>query len=311
MKQLLSILSLSTAVLLTACGGGAGSPQAPQTPAQAPKRTDLGYTYACATNYGSQAQQLAETGDQINLWAECQYGGEQAAVQAILAAHRYTALDISPQLYATAVISVKPYVTGLTLKPTAESELRSFFTLLHNANALQYVHMLYPADEPNITMVNPQDLFSGIAVVRRVSAEFAELTGVKLGVVYADPTMVGKTVADVNNLIGIDEYDYIGIDSYGRGADILKPGDIYSALLQRISARQQLLLLPGGNYGQDPKPFVDYAEATPQVAGIIAWTWADDNSYTENPTAVTKGIRSYPDQKAAYTQAGLSIVNHN
>ena len=71
------------------------------------------------------------------------------------------------------------------------------------------------------------------------------------------------------------------------------------------------MLLPGGNYGQDPKPFVDYAEATPQVAGIIAWTWADDNSYTENPTAVTKGIRSYPDQKAAYTQAGLSIVNHN
>ena len=279
-------------LLLVGCSGGGEAmfqklfPHDINVPLPAVLRTDLLYGY-----YGCYQDQVTETIDHINLFMESQFSGPDKAVANILQARLPTVLDVSIQVFEK-----RPGAELKTLKPTVEDELRAFLTLLQSKGALHYVKYIYPEDEPNITMATEVDLDQGIAIIKRVAAEFPELAGVKYMVIYA----TGKPY------VAFDKYDIVGIDDYGQKSGILIGPD-YTYLKNNLLPWQKTVLVPGGagNWGQDPVPFVNYAEGNSEVAMVLPFIWFDNLNGASDSTL---GIRSGP-LKQAYIDAGKLVIS--
>lgn len=245
------------------------------------KRSDLFYGY-----YSCKHDQLAETKDHVNIFMESQFSGQDKLIQNILDAKLTTILDLAPQVFVR-----NP--NGLhTVRENAYDLLDNLFNLMSNKGALWYVKYLYPIDEPNNTVGNINELTKAFDVITKVAAKYTELKDVKYAVIYA----AGKPC------LGTSLYDVLGIDDYDMKSSVIL-GREYNALRKQLLPHQRLILVPGGAYQQDPKPFVDYAQNNPEVSMILPFLWFDDDT----DSVKSLGIRSNG-MKDKHIQAGKSVI---
>ena len=247
-------------------------------------RTDLLYGY-----YSCMGEQVAETKGHVNLLMESQFNGPDKCIQNILDAGVTCMLDVSYQVFSE-------YAAGQhrTVRADAAQRLQDFFTLLLNRGALKYVRFIYPIDEPNNTVGDVAELTKAVALIKDVASQFHDLDGYKLAVIYA---------AD-KPFIGQEMFDLIGFDDYDMKSHVLV-GKQYLALKDSLLPNQRLMIIPGGAYGQEPGPFVVFAQIHSEVAVIMPFLWFDDP--WGNVGAV--GIRSN-DTRAQYIAAGQMVVTN-
>ena len=239
------------------------------------RRTDLLYGY-----YSCLDAQVAETKDHINLLHESQFNGPEKCIQNILDAATTTILDVSYQVFDKGLV-----------RSDAETRLFEFFHLLETREALKFVKIIYPTDEPNNT-TTIGELVKGVDLIKRIAANFRDLNGVKLAVIYA---------AD-KKFIGQEMFDYVGFDDYDKKSSVLTGQ--YQKLVNSLLPFQQTILVPGGAYGQDPVPFTNWAQTDMRVGILMPFLWFDD----KNGSVGAPGIRSNS-TKAWYIAAGKSVCN--
>jgi len=242
-------------------------------------RTDLLYGY-----YTSHGEQVAETAGHVNLYWESFWRGIDRAIDDIRAAAMTTVIDVDGYVFS-----------GLDVRPDAEAHVRELFTQLRAAGVLHHVRVIVPCDEPNLGHRNVlHHLPTVVPMLRRVAAEFTEMDGVMLGVIYA----LGKRHEHV------ELFDIVGADDYGQRSRVLAPGGIYDRLRERLRPDQKLWLVPGGyrDCKQDPAPFINYAHTHADVWAVVPFLWAD------MPWGPFAGIRSLPDMRPLYEAAGRQIV---
>lgn len=232
-------------------------------------RTDLLYGY-----YGCLNDQAKETLDHTNLLWESQFQGQEKASENILTSKTFTVLDIAPQIMLKFAESGRNY----KIHPDAESRLKVLFDYLQGTGALQYVKAIYPMDEPNTNVRSEDDLKTGIDIIRKVAANYPELTGFKLLVIYA---------AAPETFECFSEFDYVGVDDYDNKSQIFVNGT-YGHLRSKLDLnRQKTILLPGGAFGQDPTPFMNFAHTNSEVGMVVPFVWF--NGF--NPNDKWTGIR--------------------
>ena len=122
--------------------------------------------------------------------------------------------------------------------------------------------------------------------------QFPALDGVKLAVIYAANS----------EFIGQELFSLVGFDDYDMASHVLT-SDKYLKLKDSLQPGQRTIIVPGGAYGQHPRPFMDFANGNEEVAVVMPFIWFDDTT----GTAQVKGIRSSP-LKEAYIAAGLSVI---
>lgn len=263
-------------------------------PPPAVYRKDLYFGY-----FGAYDDQATETLGSVNLWWECGFQGEAKAISNILTAKVATVLSCGdPYLYER----FQPSGRNWRVKADAETLLRGHFQALRAAGALQYVKVVVPFDEPN-TNVAVGEFQKGIDVVKKVAAEFSELADLKLATIYAfEPTPYDC----------IEQMDFVGIDDYSQKSAILTNG-AYGALKAMLRPDQKTILVPGGCFGQDPTPFVNFAESNPEVAAVLGFVWfkaptpADVDAIKGHPW-VGIGETGNP-LKETYLAAGKTVIN--
>ena len=247
---------------------------------EVPKR-DLLYGY-----YSCHDEQVSETKDHVNLFFESQFQGQDRAIQNILEMSRTTILDLSAQMFTR-----EGHAGPFTLRDDALLHVIAFLQRLSDAGALKFVKYLYPIDEPNNTVQDEATLRKAIALVFEAASQFIELRGVRLAVIYA---------ADKPNICQ-DAYALIGFDDYDMRSHVLV-SDKYKQLKASLGVGQQIMLIPGGAYGQDPTPFINFANANPEVGAVVPFLWFDDRTGSVG----SLGIRSNG-MKDAYIAAGKSV----
>lgn len=273
MKYLLALLLTS---LLVACGSSI-SPDI-DIPATTDLRSDLLYGY-----YGSDCAQVAEVVGHTNLYWDSGWFGGSCTISNILAAKQTTVLDVSQQVYQD--VGDNKFVAH----PNGENLLRDYFIVLRDAGALKYVSVLYPRDEPNITVVDGS-IAKINAMVRNVASEFPDLRGVKLAVIYAGG----------HGFDGLEDYDWVGFDDYDARSSIFVSGE-YQTLRALMKPWQKVILVPGGAFGQDITPFLNFAETHSEVAAIVPFIYFNNWGGQTRP-----GISGLPLRKQ-YCEAGLQI----
>ena len=247
----------------------------------APRRTDLLYGYYACNN--GQADEVA---DHVNLHFESQFEGQDKAIENIVKMARTTILDVSAQLFEK-VGDAKVF----TLRASALRDVTVFLRRLAEAGALQYVKYIYPIDEPNATVGDFAVLDAAVELVILAAQQFPALDGVKLAVIYAANS----------EFIGQELFTLVGFDDYDMASHVLT-SDKYLKLKASLQSGQKTIIVPGGAYGQHPKPFMDFANGNEEVAVVMPFIWFDDTT----GTAQVRGIRSGP-LKDAYIAAGKSV----
>ena len=250
-------------------------------------RKDLLYGY-----YGRLKDQVSQTISHVNLLWECQFEGAGEAVAQILKAQKYTVLEVSPQMF----VRIANHGRNYRLRDDAKFQLHMFFEQLDRAGALQYVKAITPLDEPNTNAESFEDFAKAIAIIRQVSATYSALAGVKLACIYA---------REPEEYPGIDLLDLAGMDDYE-----MKSGLLRSKSFRRMRAQMkpgaQLILLPGGAFGQDPTPFIAYAHRDEGVAMVVPFVWFGPMQDADKWTGI--GDVANP-MRQEYIDAGFKIVN--
>lgn len=279
---LIPIVIAMTAALLIARKAKAGDIT---VPAPAALRTDLLFGY-----YGTHAEQVAETAGHVNLHWESFWSGVDRAIEDIRGAACATVLDLDGYIFA-----IDPKTNGREPFADAEARVRALFARLRDAGVLRLVKVLVPKDEPNLSKGNVlKHLPQVVPMLRRVAADFDELDGVLLGVIY----MGGS------NHDHADLFDVVGFDDYDEKSAALKPGGMYDRMQGRLLPGQRTWLVPGASYGQSPEPWVNFAHAHSEVFAIVPFLWATVPWESE-----FKGIRDIPAMRQAWTAAGQELVN--
>lgn len=80
------------------------------------------------------------------------------------------------------------------------------------------------------------------------------------------------------------------------------------ASMWAITPNQQVLILPGAAFGQDPSAFIAYAHSTPQVWGVVPFIWAHIPASADKEGWTGLVNRSIDDQNQ-YRNAGLLTLN--
>lgn len=224
-------------------------------------RTDLYYGYyGCevGTDFsGHYCDQPTETKDHVNLFWESQFRPELTSAN-ILKMAMPTVLDVTNQT----MIRIEKTGRNFHYREDAPQLLRDLFTSLQQAGALKYVYAIYPMDEPN-TNTTAGDLQKAIDAVKLVAKEFPEIASVKLVCIYA---------AKPETYECFEQFDYVGVDDYDAKSTIFTNGT-YAHLNSRLLPHQKTVIVPGGAFLQDPKPFVNFAHNNQEVAAIIAFCW--------------------------------------
>lgn len=235
--------------LVVACGGGAQSAPEVAVPND-PPRVDLSYAY-----YGNEpVKQLAETSRHVTHHFVAHWYGPGVTMEEAKAAHN-AGLKIILALDT-------PYAA-----PLQEGVLRATFNSLRAVGALGSVAIIYPQDEPELHGYSDATVLIGNATIRKVMAEFPELAGTKLAVIYTSSL----------TLPGLASFDLAGFDDYDKGASIFTNG-AYNAFKSRLRADQGIILVPGGadKWRQDPAQFILKAQNDKQVKLVMPFLWFDN-----------------------------------
>lgn len=250
-------------------------------------RTDLLYGY-----YGRLGDQVFQTISHVNLLWECQFEGAGEAVVQILKAQKYTVLEVSPQMF----VRIANHGRNYRLRDDAKFQLHMFFEQLDRAGALQYVKAIVPLDEPNTNAESFDDFRKAIDIIREVSSLYSVLQGGKVATIYA---------REPEDYPGIELLDLAGMDDYE-----MKSGLLHSKSFRRMRAQMkpgaQLILLPGGAFGQDPTPFIAYAHRDEGVAMIVPFVWFGPMQDADKWTGIGDGANP---MRQEYIDAGFKIVS--
>jgi len=245
------------------------------------KRTDLLFGY-----FGCLDDQVAETMGAFNLLHEMQFDGVEKCIANILQAKTTTLLDCEHQLFER--------IGGAknTVRLDATSRLQAFFELLQKEGALQYVKILSAIDEPNNTVADSMQLYLAVKVLNQVAIGFPELAGYKLSCIYSED----------KPFMHPELFDFVGFDDYDAQAHTLVSKK-YKALVDSLLPHQRTLIIPGGCYGQDPTPFVNFAQTHHEVGIVMPFLWLDD----KGGSVGALGIRSGP-LRDLYLAIGRNVV---
>jgi hypothetical protein len=155
--------------------------------------------------------------------------------------------------------------------PNAEAQVRDAFKSLQKNGLLTGITALYPLDEPDVAHASDASVTQTNAMLRKVMADFPELGGTKLAVIYGGG----------GNRPGLGSYDWVGFDDYDKGSRIFTDGQ-YDGLKSALNSNQRIMLVPGGAdpWKQDPSPFFAEAELNPQVVALIPFVWFDNDGHT-------------------------------
>ena len=181
---------------------------------------------------------------------------------------------------------------------TAQLDLHNYFSDLEQRGLLSRVQYLIPMDEPNLFARSEQDLRDAVTILKAEAKLWTSLNNVKYMCVYG-----GKG----GNLTAIEEFDIVGIDNYEQKSEILTKG-AHAALMRAITPNQQVLILPGAAFGQDPAAFIAYAHSTPQAWGVVPFIWAHIPASADKEGWTGFVNRSIDDQNQ-YRNAGLLTLN--
>ncbi len=242
MKLLLLVIGC---LLLGGCAGGGGSPPVVVPPIV--MRPDLLFGY-----FGIAGAQIAQTAASVNvLWLDG--WGNWATEQKDIADR------ITQQIkdgVAAGVTKMILFVDFLIWTPTYQykgtADAITFVNTLKAAGLWQYIIGLYPLDEPDVAGVPNATMLTALTDLK---AAF----NLPLAVTYG-----------TKGTPGLAGYDWIGKDDYGAGAGVLNE-------MPPLTGNQKWMLVPGGAdpWKQDPAAFANFANANPNVVGIMPFLWAD------------------------------------
>lgn len=255
-------------------------------PAPATERHDLLFGY-----YGCVGDQVRETAGCVNILWECQFGGPDEAATNIFTAKMPTVLDLANQLFE----KFQPAGRNYRFRVDAESRLMGLFKFMQANGSLSYVKGLVPMDEPNTNVQSDVDLMAAINTIRKVAAQFPELQDSKLVCIYAAKPDVYPC---------IKEFDWVGFDDYDMKSQIFVNGQ-YANLVKQKRPDAQTILLPGGAFGQDLTPFLNFAHSNMEVGAIVAFTWFGPREAAD--TWVGIGSEANP-RRLQYVNEGRKLI---
>jgi hypothetical protein len=272
--------------------------------------------------YGAQDGQMAATAGFVNVAFEPDWGdwnsidGRNAIndriVTRLIEAKRY---GIETALIQIGHIAYQQH--GDTFRMTGSDilkpSLRYLLTQLEAYRVMESMEInFYPLDEVNGYHVPEATVAEVNEDIRSVLAEFPNLRGGNLAVIYA---CNGDWTA-------IETYDWYGCDDYPAGSGIFYTNHFQSLKAVR-KPHQRLLLVPGGAMGQEPTPFLKYALENPEeVVGVITFIWFDNWANTGRRGVESNGMAeayclmgmrlahpelSNPDCRAAPPEVELSV----
>lgn len=277
----------ASSLALTGCGGAFGWGDV-TIPMPAVLRTDLQYGY-----YFSLAGQMAATKDHTSVYFWPQWTSIETLASELAQGPQDVMMDCAPQLMRpTGKDSRK------ALAPDAETALRTRFTELRNAGLLSRVKYLTPSDESNLFADSEADALGALAILKRVASEFTELSGVKYFAIYG---------SKAENLHGLEQYDIVGIDNYEQQSEVLTKG-AHADLMRKLYPHQQVMVIPGAAYYQDPQPFVAYAHTEPRCWGVLPFIWAHVPESADKEGWKGLSVQG-PEERERYRQAGLLTFN--
>lgn len=248
------------------------------------KRTDLMYGY-----YGTYGDQVNEVKDHTNVLFLTNWEGEDKIISNMNSFDGSFILDLDTWIFETKEgQDQKRY-----LRSDAHSNLVAYFNKLEGLGLLSKVKVLITVDEPNLMeyAITNNVLEQAVSLVKTVATQFQSLSGVKYGVIYSREP----------DLDTVHLFDIIGFDNYDKGSEILTT--TYEDFIDEMFDGQQLWLIPGGSYGQDPKDFVNYSHNTSRVCGIIPFLWRYPNQGAD-----IKGIVELEGVKQKYIDAGKELT---
>lgn len=265
-----ALLAALTCLLLAGCGGGGGSSGPPSTPLTPPAPTRN--VPPLFLYFGIGGRQLEETADHCSCaypmdWGDWDTMGPDIADRIIA------------QLTDAKLLGYKSAIV-----PVGFCMFTAKFAYKGNGALVAFRSRVEAAGVPivGISIVDEPDM-NGIsdAVYSQAIRDARAVWPVPVFVIYGDHGTPGAAEADV-----------IGSDDYGKGVVTLP-----------LRPKQQLWIIAGGAdpWRNDPKPFVNYAQAHPECAAICCFLWIDGWGGTMNKGIGTNGLAP------AYRAAALSL----
>lgn len=246
------------------------------------RSTDLLFGY-----FGTFKDQVAEVKDHTNLVWVTFWEGLEKGIADIRAAQKFTVLDMDKFIF------VRPEKNRLVMVADPYTPLRDLFNRLREEGVLHLVKMIVPCDEPNLPENQAEKyLPAAVKAIRTVAAEYSELEGLMLGVIYYPRRAFAH----------MDLFDVVSYDDYDRGANILAPDGDYERFRASLQPDQKTMLIVGGSYGQPPDHFIEYGQKHPEVLAVVGFVYW----YPEHGEDI-KGIRDLP-VKDAYIAAGRRLL---
>lgn len=280
-----ALLALGAAAALGGCGGGNWSEVVIPMPAVLRQGIQFGY-------YLSLPGQMAATADHTSVFWHAQFYPLDVLQVELAGGSQDVVLDCAAQLFPNLGEDKR------FLAADGEVKLRGLFADMRTRGILGRVKYLTPMDEPNLFCASEAELRRGIAVLKRVAAEFEELRGVRYVCIYG---------VDTRDLWALEEFDIVGVDNYKQWSETLTRGS-HAALMERLLPGQQAMVIPGAAFGQDPASFVAYAHGEPRVWGVIAFIWAHVPESADKEGWVGLSLQS-AEARQRYRDAALLTLN--
>lgn len=262
------------------------------------KRQDIYYAY-----YAAAEKQVSETKDHTNLFWSIFFEGMEGLVSNIKEANQPTVLCLSYQLLK------RNDKDKWILQENAEKNLEELFSRLQQEGILDKLIATTIADEPNSLCDSLQVWLDATDIVNRVSKKFPELANLK------HLMLLNGGASDQELKTWVPYADLVGFDLYKKLSDILSPkrwpnpGGLQVQLESWLRPDQQTFLVPGGCYGQDPTPFINYAHSNPKVWAVIVFLWLDTNDPSvEGCPGIRSGGKNGK-MKEIYIDAGHRVMN--
>lgn len=238
MKKLITLLCF----IFAGCGG--------ELPTYNPRTTPVHFGFYC-----SNFVQVSETKDFTDFHWECFFNGEEEGFKSIAAAQKDTFLDVTYQVYY-------PLQTGkFVFNLSAEENLRALKYRLQFADIYKHIKYIVPIDEPDINVLNVEDIHTVNLLVKKVFPELG------LAINYAG----------ISRLYYSQDADLVGFDQYGDDLFYARyfETSIYDTFIKRLSPTQDVMLFSGGGdpWQESPIPFFQKAKQDGRIKYIVAFLW--------------------------------------
>ena len=224
-------------------------------------RTDIIYGY-----YSALDGNWARIKDHVNMFFYTWFSHESELIDIM----RNTTVSIVVDMAPFVNFRVNPTDKKIICHPDAAKNLREFFTKLRNEGVLHRLTHIVVNDEPNLFVQSAEEHLKQIQAVKRVTAEFPELSNSRLICIY------GRGQPFWN----IGEFDTVGVDDYDQKSMSLTRGE-HARLMKEVQSHQRTMLVPGPAFGHDPQPWVAYAHSHPEVEMVASFLWFDHPDYKD------------------------------